>query len=106
MPTGIIPGRSLAVGVWLPESSRRRVSQEARPARPFRPERIPLPRHGPKVTQPATATDAALVAAAIARYGGQKATERATGVPQHRLSRASVEGKGRALSVPMRERLR
>lgn len=56
-------------------------------------------------TQPATDADAALVAAAIARHGSQKATERATGVPQHRLSRASVAGQGRALSASMRERL-
>lgn len=63
-------------------------------------------RHGPKVEQPATPDDAALVAAAVQRYGGQKATERATGVPQHRLSRASVAGRGRALSASMKERLR
>lgn len=62
--------------------------------------------HGPKVTQPATPEDAALVAAAVARYGSQKATERAVGVPQHRLSRASVAGAGRALSEPQRRVLR
>lgn len=65
-----------------------------------------MARHGPKVEQRAPAEDAALVAAAVERYGGQKATERATGVPQHRLSRASVAGQGRALSASMRERLR
>lgn len=63
-------------------------------------------RHGPKVEQRATTEDAALVAAAVERYGSQKATERETGVPQHRLSRASVAGRGRALSACMRERLR
>lgn len=62
-------------------------------------------RHGHKVEQPATAADAALVANAVARHGSQKAAERATGVPQHRLSRASVAGQGRALSASMRERL-
>lgn len=65
-----------------------------------------MPRtHGPKVTQPATEADAALVAAAVKRHGSQAATAKATGVPQPRLSRASVAGKGRALSASMRERL-
>ena len=63
-------------------------------------------RHGPKVEQPATAADAALVANAVQRYGSQTAAARATGVPQPRLSRASVAGQGRALSEPMRHRLR
>lgn len=62
-------------------------------------------RHGPKVEQPATAADAALVAAAVKRYGSQVAAARETGVPQPRLSRASVAGQGRALSGTMRRRL-
>lgn len=61
-----------------------------------------MPRHRP----PATPEDAALVAAAVARYGSQSAASRVVGIPQPRLSSASVVGKGRALSEGMRERLR
>lgn len=61
--------------------------------------------HGPKVTQPATTTDAALVAAAVERHGSQTAAARACNVPQPRLSAAREAGKGRALSAAMRSRL-
>jgi hypothetical protein len=63
-------------------------------------------RHGPKVIQPATAEDAALVAAAVARHGSQSAAARANNIPQPRLSAARVAGKGRALSKSQRERLK
>ena len=62
-------------------------------------------RHGPKVTQPATAEDAALVAAAVARHGSQSAAARAHNIPQPRLSAAREAGRGRALSKPQRARL-
>lgn len=62
-------------------------------------------RHGPKVTQPATPEDAALVAAAVARHGSQSAAARAHNIPQPRLSAAREAGKGRALSKPQRARL-
>jgi hypothetical protein len=65
-----------------------------------------MPRtHGPKVTQSATAGDAALVAAAVERHGSQTAAARACNVPQPRLSAAREAGKGRALSAAMRSRL-
>ncbi len=63
-------------------------------------------RHGPKVTQPATPEDAALVAAAVARHGSQSAAARVYHIPQPRLSAAREAGKGRALSKPQRERLK
>ena len=63
-------------------------------------------RHGPKVTQPATAEDAALVAAAVERHGSQSAAALAHHIPQPRLSAAREAGKGRALSKPQRERLK
>lgn len=63
-------------------------------------------RHGPKVEQPATDTDAALVASVVALFGSQSRAARDTGVPQHRLSRASKAGRGRALSEPQRAVLR
>lgn len=56
--------------------------------------------------QPATAEDAALVAAAVALCGSQAAAARAAGVSQPRLSRASAAGAGRALSEPQRAALR
>ena len=65
-----------------------------------------MTRRGPKVTQPATEADAALVAAVVALFAGQCRAARDTGIPQHRLSRASVAGQGRALSEPMRAHLR
>lgn len=61
--------------------------------------------HGPKVTQPATEADAALVAAAVARHGSQALAAKATGIKAPRLSAARLAGKGRALSATMRERL-
>lgn len=65
-----------------------------------------MPRtHGPKVTQPATKADAALVAAAVKRYGSQALAAKATGIKAPRLSAARQAGEGRALSVSMRERL-
>lgn len=54
---------------------------------------------------PATAEDAALVAAAVERCGSQSEAARQVGVKQPRLSAASVAGQGRALSASMRERL-
>lgn len=63
-------------------------------------------RHGPKVTQPATEADASLVARAVSLFGSQARLARDTGIPQHRLSRASVAGKGRALSASHRAVLR
>lgn len=59
----------------------------------------------PHRRHPATEEDAAFVAAAVARYGSQSAASRALGIPQPRLSAASVAGKGRALSRGQRERL-
>lgn len=63
-------------------------------------------RHGPKVTQPATASDADLISRAVALFGSQARLARDTGIPQHRLSRASVAGRGRALSASHRAVLR
>jgi hypothetical protein len=64
-----------------------------------------MPTRGPKVVQPATAEDAALVAAATERHGSQTAAARACGIPQPRLSAAREPGKGRALSSPQRARI-
>jgi len=65
-----------------------------------------MTRHGPKVTQPATAADAGLVAAVVALFGSQARAARDTSIPQPRLSAASVAGRGRALSEPQRRVLR
>lgn len=54
---------------------------------------------------PATETDAALIARAVQTYGSQNAAAKAIGISQPRLSRASVAGKGRALSDKMRAML-
>ena len=62
--------------------------------------------HGPKVIQPAPQSDALLVSAAVLLYGSQARAARDTGIPAHRLSRASVAGKGRALSASHRRVLR
>ena len=50
----------------------------------------------------ATESDALLVAAAVERYGTQKGAAAALNVSQPRLSRASIPGKGRALSARLR----
>jgi hypothetical protein len=54
---------------------------------------------------PATDLDSALVLVSVLKAGSQIAVQRATGVPQHRLSRARESGVGRALSQTMRDKL-